>query len=87
MKLIDADLFKNYITYGYLNDTNEKRFSTGDVIEMIDKQPTAYDIDRKIEQLYNVKNGFKKCKSKNKLYLYVDGVMYLIDRIIDLLKE
>ena len=87
MKLIDADLFKKYITYVFSDDTNEKSFSTSDVIEMIDEQPTAYDVDMKIDQLYSVKNGFKKCKSKNKLYLYVDDAMYLIDRIIDLLNE
>ena len=45
MRLIDADIFKNYITYGYLKDADKKRFSINDVIEMIDKQPTV-DINK-----------------------------------------
>ena len=53
MRLIDADIFKNYITYGYLKDADKKRFSINDVIEMIDKQPTVDSVsgDKKMKIL------------------------------------
>lgn len=44
MRLIDADVFKSYIDVGYLRNPLEKCFSELDVINMINKQPTAYDI-------------------------------------------
>ena len=93
MRLIDADIFKNYITYGYLKDADKKRFSINDVIEMIDKQPTAYDVDEKVNILYKVctylesKNKNKYHKNDMRLYFSIESVMYLLDCVIKCLKE
>ena len=59
MRLIDADIFKNYITYGYLKDADKKRFSINDVIEMIDKQPTLDNISGDNKVLNKENNDIK----------------------------
>lgn len=51
-KIIDADIFKNYIMYGYLKDKNKKMFSINDILEMIDRQPEI-DINEIYNKIYN----------------------------------
>ena len=58
MRLIDADEYKDYIIdslEGYKLLTNEYRDFARDIIrgflKDIDAQPTAYDIDKVVEQL------------------------------------
>lgn len=60
MRLIDADVFKEYIKNGFRDATNlfkseECRDVARQITEAfchdIDEQPTAYDIDKVVEQL------------------------------------
>lgn len=60
MRLIDADAFKEYIENGVRDATNlfkseecrdVARKITDAICRDIDKQPTAYDIDKVVEQL------------------------------------
>lgn len=60
MRLIDADAFKEYIKNGFQDATNQfkneecrevARQITEAFCRDIDEQPTAYDIDKVVEQL------------------------------------
>ena len=51
MRRIDADMLKSYKEIGHERSLSEKCFSELDVVNMINKQPTAYDIDKVMEQL------------------------------------
>lgn len=60
MRLIDADVFKEYIKNGFRDATNlfkteEYRDLARQITEAfcldIDEQPTAYDVDKVVEQL------------------------------------
>ena len=60
MKLIDADAFKEYIENGFQEATNLFKNEEGRELARqitdafcrdIDEQPTAYDIDKVVEQL------------------------------------
>lgn len=46
MRLIDADEFKKFLTKLY-----EAGAPYDGIIELLDKQPTAYDVDKVVEQL------------------------------------
>lgn len=46
MRLIDADSFKKFLTKLY-----EAGAPYDGIIELLDKQPTAYDVDKVVEQL------------------------------------
>ena len=60
MRLIDADAFKEYIAHGFQEATNLFKNEEGRELARqitdafcrdIDEQPTAYDIDKVVEQL------------------------------------
>ncbi len=51
MRLIDADRLIRFIDIGHLRSPNEQCFSENDVVEMINAQPTAYDVDKVTNQL------------------------------------
>lgn len=51
MRLIDADKFKEWVDAGHLRSPSEQCLSENNVINMIDLQPTAYDVDKVVEQL------------------------------------
>lgn len=46
MRLIDADEFKEFLTKLY-----EEGAPYDGIIELLDKEPTAYDVDKVLEQL------------------------------------
>ena len=50
MRLIDADKLIAFIDVGKYANPNALVFSENDVCEMINEQPTAYDVDRVIEE-------------------------------------
>lgn len=50
MRLIDADKFKEFLTKLY-----EEGAPYDGIIELLDKEPTAYDVDKVLEQLKNEK--------------------------------
>lgn len=83
MRLIDADEYKDYIIdslEGYKLLTNEYRDFARDIIrgflKDIDAQPTAYDIEEKVEQLeenYSCDVGNLKMISLDKAIEIVKG--------------
>lgn len=55
MKLIDADKFINSLT-----KYNIGRISLMEVLECINSQPIAYDVDKVVEQLENEKKSYNR---------------------------
>lgn len=53
MRLIDADKFIRWIDLGHLRHPSELCFSEVDVVNMINHQPTAYDVKAVVEELEN----------------------------------
>ena len=53
MRLIDADELIKQFHYGGIADTEEDKAWTATVRRTINEQPTAYDIDKVVEQLGN----------------------------------
>ena len=51
MRLIDADALISFIDPEHLRHSGEVAFSEIDVINMLNHAPTAYDVDRVMEQL------------------------------------
>lgn len=51
MRLIDADEFIRFIDKGKYCKPNVLTFSENDVCEMIENQPTAYDLDKVLNEL------------------------------------
>lgn len=54
MRLIDADELIKQFHYGGIADTEEDKAWTATVRRTIKAQPTAYDTDRVIEQLWEL---------------------------------
>lgn len=55
MRIIDADKFKKQIAgMAIVNGYSAQKVNK--MCELIDEQPTAYDVDKVIEQLNNIKN-------------------------------
>ena len=70
MRLIDADKLIEFIDKGKYCNPNSLQFSENDVCEMIEQQPTAYDIDAVVEELKNCRNGKNSpdiCKSLSEI--------------------
>lgn len=63
MRLIDADKIKIGISEKTRTDSDASRF-----IDIINAQPTAFDLERVIEQINNIKtdNSCSDCKYKDK---------------------
>lgn len=53
-RLIDADKFINWLDCGHLREPSEKCLSDLNVKQMIDNQPTAYDVDGVVDKLEEV---------------------------------
>lgn len=50
-RLIDADEFIRWIDLGHLRHPSELCFSEVDVVNMINHQPTAYDVEAVVREL------------------------------------
>ena len=61
MRLIDADKLIKQFHYGGIADTEEDKAWTATVRRTIKAQPTAYDIDKVVEQLNNLDAGTLFC--------------------------
>ena len=51
MRLIDADVLKEYCMRASKSDDDFRRVSLATLASVIDAQPTAYDVDKVVEQL------------------------------------
>ncbi len=66
MRLIDANKFKQQIAAITIRDNLVPEKSNA-ICELIDKQPTAYDLDKVIEQLEERIESFKSLNSDNEI--------------------
>ena len=55
MKLIGADALKEYCMRASKSDDDFRRVSLATLASVIDVQPTAYDVDKVVEQLEETK--------------------------------
>jgi len=51
MRLIDTDVLKEYCMRASKSDDDFRRVSLATLASVIDAQPTAYDVDKVVEQL------------------------------------
>ena len=51
MRLIDADALIEFIDPGHLRHLDELAFSELDVVNILNHAPTAYDVEKVVEQL------------------------------------
>lgn len=56
MGLIDADALKEYCMNASKSDDDFRRVSLATLASVIDAQPTAYDVDKVVEQLEDRKS-------------------------------
>lgn len=56
MGLIDADPLKEYCMRASKSDDDFRRVSLATLASVIDAQPTAYDVDKVVEQLEKLKS-------------------------------
>ena len=54
MRLIDADAFRRY---AHEQLEGSKSYSADEILEMIDEQPTAYDVEKVVEELQSLSNA------------------------------
>lgn len=57
MRLIDADVLKEYCMRASKSDDDFRRVSLATLASVIDAQPTAYDVDKVLEQLEAYSNA------------------------------
>lgn len=57
MGLIDADTLKEYCMRASKSDDDFRRVSLATLASVIDAQPTAYDVDKVVEQLEAYSNA------------------------------
>lgn len=57
MRLIDADTLKEYCMRASKSDDDFRRVSLATLASEIDAQPTAYDVDKVLEQLEAYSNA------------------------------
>lgn len=55
MRLIDANALKEYCMRASKSDDDFRRVSLATLASVIDAQPTAYDVDKVVEQLEETK--------------------------------
>lgn len=67
MGLIDADALKEYCMCASKSDDDFRRVSLATLASVIDAQPTAYDVDKVVEQLEDYGNE-EMCYYKNTPY-------------------
>lgn len=95
MRLIDADAFKSQIA-GMAISNNYPANKANAWCELIDAQPTAYDLDKVVEQLeertaflkdctkYGNKTAEKQLKSYDTMMMY--EVKDLVDDLLEIVK-
>lgn len=65
--MIDADVLKEYCMNASKSDDDFRRVSLATLASVIDAQPTAYDVDKVMEQLEDYGNE-EMCYYKNTPY-------------------
>ena len=79
MRLIDADALINFIDSEHLRHPDDLSFSEVDVVNMLNHAPTAYDVDKVVEQLEDYRGDLRRFRCPSILtdiiyYVKVGGV-------------
>ena len=86
MRLIDADKLIDYFYYGIDDKPIIDGISDRKIIDIIKNQPTAYDVDKVVEQLEEVKNKDTEIAldeaQKERCFWYAQGM----NRAIEIVK-
>lgn len=80
-RLIDADKLKHVIHCAYSDDL--------EILEKIDEQPTAFDLDEVVEQLKQLKTRYFLTIANTgdkKLDIAYENVGNALDRVIEIIK-
>ena len=87
MRLIDADKLVDYFYYGIDDKPIIDGISDRKIIDIIKNQPTAYDVDKVVEQLEEVKNKDTEIAldeaQKERCFWYAQGM----NRAIEIVKD
>lgn len=88
MRLIDADRLMEHL--GFYNTEQEREENVGQIItlEDFDRMPTAYDVDKVVEQLQKIsdeaEDEISVCEKED--CLYFDGFSDGVDKAIEIVK-
>lgn len=81
MKLVNADKFIDWIDLGHSRHPSELCFSEIDVVNMINHQPTAYDVEAVVRELEEERksayDNFEKYRMPSfwrEAYAFVDAI-------------
>lgn len=72
MRLIDADKFKEFLTKLY-----EEGAPYDGIIELLDKEPTAYDVDK---VTHEINNKIQELDAKQQLFIE-NGLLNMADKM------
>lgn len=82
MGLIDADALKEYCMRASKSDDDFRRVSLATLASVIDAQPTAYDVDKVVEQLETEDSKIEIQYENN----YEKGLLDGIGKAIEIVK-
>lgn len=82
MGLIDADALKEYCMRASKSDDDFRRVSLATLASVIDVQPTAYDVDKVLEQLETEDSKIEIQYENN----YEKGLLDGIEKAIEIVK-
>mgnify|MGYP004454181003 CR=1 FL=1 len=89
-RLIDADKLIDYL--GFDNTEEEREENVAEIVTLddFDEQPTAYDVDKVVEQLKELKMRYfltiANTGDKDKDYVY-ENITNTIDKAIEIVKS
>lgn len=90
MRLIDTDVLKEYCMRASKSDDDFRRVSLATLASVIDAQPTAYDVDKVVEQLREQQEKLETDifarESDNWYGQYCNGIHEGIDKAIEIIK-
>lgn len=89
MGLIDADALKEYCMNASKSDDEFRRVSLATLASVIDAQPTAYDLDKVVEQLEELREldacDFDNCPAED-IRCYDCTQKRMVERAIEIVK-
>lgn len=89
-RLIDVDALIDYL--GFDNTEEEREKNIGEIVTLddFDKQPTAFDVDKVVEQLKELKMRYFLTIANTgdkKLDIAYENVGNALDRVIEIVKD
>lgn len=84
MRLIDADALLGIL--GKMPLIWEYGQAVSDIYDIVEKQPTAYDVDKVVEELEATRKEITKWDS-DKHYIYKEGTDWMAEKAIDIVRK